>query len=248
MIALIVPVRRASTRLPDKPLHMIDGRPLVLHVAYNLREIAPEVPLYFAVDDRAVEKLLSQNGFSAIMTDPDLPSGTDRIAEANRRIGATQIINCQGDEPDVQRIHLELIVDSLRNGAKMATLALKNFTEEQFQNINRPKVVTDKDGNALYFSRSPIPYDRDNQGGKPPVGKANNAIGLHQGIYGYTSEFLQTFTQLEPTPLEKLERLEQLRALEHGHKIAVRYHTFPTHGIDTAEDVEDYLSNRLVLA
>jgi len=240
VLAIIVPVRRDSKRLEDKPLHLIGGRALVLHTAYRLREIAPEAPLYFAVDDRALEKLLVQHGFSAILTDPNLPTGTDRVAYANSRIGATQVINCPCDEPDVQRIHLELMMESLRKGSPMATLALKNFTDAEFNNPNRVKVVVGADGNALYFSRAPIPYERATNGGKPGPAAANGSIGLHQGIYAYTGDFLHRFTQLTPTPLEKLEKLEQLRALEYGFRIGVRFHTFPTHGIDTIEDAQAF--------
>lgn len=243
MLAIIVPVRRASTRLPDKPLYPIAGKPLVLHVAQRLKAIAPEIPTFFAVDDEKIKQILDSNGFKAIMTDPDLPNGTSRIEAANRQIKADQVINCQGDEPCVQREHIDLLADSLKRGAPMATLALKSFSDEEFLNPNRPKVVVGSSGQALYFSRAPIPYDRSNKTGilsKDAKSLAVERVGLHQGFYAYTADFLTAYVGLAATPLEQIEKLEQLRVLEHGYPIMVRFNQYPTQGIDTLEDVRAY--------
>ncbi len=242
-MAIIVPVRRASTRLPDKPLYPIAGKPLVLHVAERLKAIAGEIPTYFAVDNEEVMSVLEQAGFKAIMTDPELPNGTCRIAAANKQIGATQIINCQGDEPQIQRVHIDLLADSLKRGAPMATLALNSFTDEELLNPNRPKVVVGASGQALYFSRSILPYDRSAKDGVLSADSRNLAmgrIGLHQGFYAYTSAFLEQYVNLPATPLEQIEKLEQLRVIEHGYPIMVRFNNFPTQGIDTIEDVRAY--------
>jgi len=242
MLAIIVPVRRASTRLPNKPLYPIAGKPLVLHVAERLREIAPEIPLHFAVDDAEVKAVLENAGFSAIMTDPALPSGTDRIAAANKVIKATQVINCQGDEPCVQRTHIDLLADSLKRGAPMATLALNSFTQSEFQNPNRPKVIVGTSGQALYFSRAMIPYDRSGNGtlSQDSLTLARQRIGLHQGFYAYTAAFLEQFVKMPPSPFEQIEKLEQLRVIENGYPILVRFNNMPTQGIDTIEDVRAY--------
>jgi len=242
MLAIIVPVRRASTRLPDKPLHMIKGKPLVLHVAERLRTIAPEIPTYFAIDDEAVKNVLESSGFKTVMTDPYLPNGTSRIEAANREIKARWVLNCQGDEPCVQREHIDLLSDSLKRGAAMATLALRSFTEGEFRNPNRPKVVVGANGQALYFSRALIPYDRANHGllSAEAQKAARERVGLHQGFYAYTAEFLTAYVKMPAAPLEQLEKLEQLRVLEHGHPIVVRFNDFPTQGIDTPEDVTAY--------
>ncbi len=240
-LAIVVPVRRASTRLPNKPLHPIAGVPLVLRVANRLREIAGEIPTYFAVDDKEVKKLLEQNGFSVVMTSVNCPSGTDRIAEANRKIGADYVINCQGDEPAVMRAHIDLLADAILHGAPMATLALSEFTIEEYLNPNRPKVVVAANGDALYFSRATIPYDRTSGAKQVPAPSSmRGAVGLHQGFYAYSADMLERFTKLPQTPLEQIEKLEQLRVLEHGYRIQVRFNTFPTQGIDTPEDVAAY--------
>ena len=246
MLAIIVPARRASTRLNDKPMYSIAGKPLLLHVAERLRAIAPEIPTYYAVDDAEVKRLLEQNGFNAIMTSVDCPNGTVRIAEANRSIGATHIINAQGDEPQVQRVHLDLLADALRRGAPMATLALSTWSEEEFRNPARPKVIVGSNGQALYFSRSVIPYDRSAKEGEnglltpENMNLARQRIGLHQGFYAYTASFLNTYISLPATPFEQIEKLEQLRVIEHGYPIQVRFNNFPTRGIDTIEDVRAF--------
>jgi 3-deoxy-manno-octulosonate cytidylyltransferase (CMP-KDO synthetase) len=242
MLAIIVPVRRASTRLPDKPLYEIKGKPLVLHVAERLRVVAGDIPTYFAVDDQTVKETLEKAGFNAVMTDPDLPNGTCRVEQANREIKADLVINCQGDEPGVRKEHIELLADSLKKGAPMATLALGEFTDEEFMNPNRPKVVVGSSGQALYFSRWPIPYDRGNSGvlSKQMLELCHERVGIHQGLYAYTAEFLTTYAKLPASPMEQIEKLEQLRVLENGYPIHVRFNSLPMQGIDTPEDVKIY--------
>jgi 3-deoxy-manno-octulosonate cytidylyltransferase (CMP-KDO synthetase) len=240
MLALIVPVKRNAGDFLDKPLYPVLGIPLVIRVANHLRDICPDIPLHFAVDDRDIQKLLEQNGFSAILTNPNLSSGSDRAAEVNRRIGARHVITCPGDEPAIERAHIDLLADALKRGAPMTTLAITQFSQEDFSDTRRTKVVVGASGNALYFSRTGIPYDRATNGNLPPLAEGRGTIGLHQGLYGYSADMLERFAEWIPTPLEQAEGLEQLRVLENGYPIQVHFNSFPLANIETQEDVAAY--------
>ena len=229
-LALIVPARLASTRFPRKLLHEVDGKPLILWTAERLVNEVPGWPLFFAVAEEELAKVLRKAGFEAVLTDPNLPSGTDRVAAANREIGAARVINVQADEPLTRGKDLETLRDLLAADAPMATLAAPFPDEMDFRDPHKVKVVCGAPGQALYFSRAPIPFDRDNAGwGKFPA-------HWHLGLYGYQADFLEQFPQLPPGVLEQVEKLEQLRALEHGYTIAVGAAKGPTIGIDTPED------------
>ena len=229
-LALIVPARLASTRFPRKLLHEVDGKPLILWTAERLVNEVPGWPLFFAVAEEELAKVLRKAGFEAVLTDPNLPSGTDRVAAANREIGAARVINVQADEPMTRGKDVETLRDLLATGAPMATLAAPFPDEVGFRDSHKVKVVCGAAGQALYFSRAPIPFDRDNAGwGSFPA-------RWHLGLYGYQAEFLEQFPQLPPGTLEQVEKLEQLRALEHGYTIAVGAAEGPTIGIDTPED------------
>lgn len=234
---IIVPARLGSTRFPRKLLHPVRGKPILLWTAERIREQAPGFPLYFAVDHQELREVLEDNGFTAIQTRPDHPSGTDRLAEASRALGAESVINVQGDEPLISGRQIRLLAHGLEQDAAMATLATPIRTTGELNDPNHVKVVRDRTGGALYFSRAPIPFARDNPGGAVGEGPAAPGAYRHLGLYAYKAGFLRTFTSLEPGFLENTERLEQLRALEHGYRIHVGITEETTIGIDTPGDL-----------
>ncbi len=242
-MAIVIPARLASTRFPRKLLHPVRGKPLILWTAERVAGEAPEMPLFFAVADSELAEVLNSAGFQTVMTDPDLPSGTDRIGAANERIGADLVINVQADEPLVRRSHIERLAGLLsESDAAMSTLATPCQTAEEYRNPNRVKVVCDRGGYALYFSRSPIPFSRDRGVEVDDAWVRTNPCLVHLGLYGYRREFLAAYPELPRGPLEDLEKLEQLRALENGHRIAVGRCDEPTMGIDVPEDAERLVS------
>ena len=236
---IIVPARLESSRFPRKLMHRVLGKPIILWTAERIASVAPQFPLVFAVDHSILSDCLEAAGFNCIQTRPEHSSGTDRLAEANRSIGAERVINVQADEPLVSAEHIAALVAGLDAGADMATLAIPFDREEDFRNPNQVKVVRDHRGFALYFSRAAIPHDRDGSAG---------ALGgglRHLGLYAYSADCLQAFSGLKPSPLEQIEKLEQLRALEQGFRIFVGLSQQPSIGIDTAADVrlfEQYLT------
>lgn len=236
--AIIVPARLASTRFPRKLLHEIRGRPLILWVAERIATQVPEVPLHFAVDHEELETVLAARGFRTVRTSERHASGTDRIAEANASIGAEFVINVQADEPLVTAAQIHQLENLITTGpCPMATLAIPFTRAEDFCNPNQVKVVVTRAGEALYFSRAPIPHARDRDGAiTSDVLAAGFPAYRHLGLYAYRREFLAMFGSLAPGRLEMIERLEQLRALEHGHRIAVGLTDQPTIGVDTLED------------
>jgi len=229
--AIIVPARLGSTRFPKKLLYEVRGRPLILWTAENIRRIAPHVLLAFAVADEALRDLLEAEGYACIKTDPDLQSGTDRIAVANRQLGARNVVNVQADEPVIKAEHISQLFSMLEGGFDVATLASRFASYTDFRDPNKVKVVFDNRGSALYFSRSPIPLDRDAPGALP------EEAFWHMGVYGYTASALETFTHWSPGKLEQVERLEQLRFLENGSRIGVGETKFRTVGIDSPSDL-----------
>jgi 3-deoxy-manno-octulosonate cytidylyltransferase (CMP-KDO synthetase) len=234
--AIIVPCRLDSSRFPRKLLHKIKGKPLLLWVAERIAAVAPEYPLYFAVDHGLLTACLEGGGFRAIMTRSDHQSGTDRIAEANEQVGAEQVINVQADEPLVSAGQIALLGKLIAGSAPMATLATPFQTAADFMNPNQVKVVRGLDGRALYFSRAALPYSRDAKGQVDDAWVRANPCLRHLGLYAYKADLLRRFAKLPPGKLEALERLEQLRALENGFEIAVGLTDEPTIGVDTLED------------
>ncbi|MCC5839925.1 MAG: 3-deoxy-manno-octulosonate cytidylyltransferase [Opitutales bacterium] len=235
--AIIVPARLGSQRFPRKLLYLFEGIPLILWTARRIRAQAPEFPLFFAVAEEELADLLRRESFDTILTDPALLSGTDRLAQANERVGARRVINVQADEPLVRAEQIRQLDATLTSGLSMATLALPFSSETEFRDPNRVKVVMGANGEALYFSRAPIPFARDGQ----PWGEY--PAFLHLGLYAYTGDFLRTFGALPPGRLEQIEKLEQLRALEHGHRIGVGITAIPTIGIDTPADATHFLAH-----
>ncbi len=229
---IIVPARLASSRFPRKLLADAGGLPLILRTANRLAEQVPEYELFFAVDGEELATPLEKAGFSCILTDPGLASGTDRIARANQILQKEEVLNVQADEPMVSRNHILALTKALkRKGADLATLATPFGNTNDFKDPNQVKVVLDSTGFALFFSRSPIPYDREDGGG------LNELSYKHLGMYGYRQNFLQEFINLPIGSLEGLEKLEQLRALEQGSRIAVELVKDGTIGVDTEEDL-----------
>lgn len=235
--AIIVPCRLESTRFPRKLLHPVKGKPLVLWVAERITEQAPDFPLWFAVDHERLAECIEGAGFRAIMTDASHPSGTDRIAQANRRVRASYVINVQADEPLVTGGQLKALAQLIQGDAPMATLCTPFKRAEDFYNPNQVKVVWSPTARrALYFSRSPMPYARDQAGKVDDAWVAANPCFKHLGLYAYQADFLEQFVKLPPGKLEQIERLEQLRVLENGRPIAIDVTEDPTIGVDTAED------------
>ncbi len=238
--SIIVPARLASTRFPRKLLHPVRGKPIILWTAERIRAVAPEYPLYFAVDDDALERCLAEAGFNAVRTRSDHPSGTDRLAEANASVGAPAVINVQGDEPLVTGEQIRALAAGLAGEAAIATLAVPFERPQDFANPNQVKVVRDRSGYALYFSRSPMPFARDTAGQVDAAWLAANHCYRHLGLYAYKADFLSAFSGLEPGFLENIEKLEQLRAMEHGYRIHVGITDQATIGIDTPEDIGEF--------
>jgi len=237
-----VPARYASTRLPGKPLQLIAGEPMVLHVARRaLAAGAREVVV--ATDDERIGEALRDTPVRVVMTRVEHVSGSDRLAECAQTLDWPDdaiVVNLQGDEPLAPPSGIRAVADLLaQSQAPMATLAAPIKDIEEFLNPNCVKVVTSVDGHALYFSRASVPWPRDAFAHARERLPAGAPLLRHIGIYAYRAGFLRRFAKLSPTPLERIESLEQLRALEHGFRIAVRVapEPFPG-GVDTPEDLE----------
>ena len=234
-IAIIVPARVASTRFPRKLLHEIGGRPVILWTAERIRREAPEYPLHFAVDSEELLKLLERAGFDAVMTDVDHACGTDRIAEANRKIRADQVINVQADEPLVTGGQIRQLAALIQEDVEMATLGTPLLEEADYFNPNHVKCFSDRDGRALIFSRAPIPHFRDRNGEFDREAAAAIPLLIHLGLYAYDGSFLQRFAAMPPGRLEQVEKLEMLRVLEAGCRIQMGVTHDALIEIDTAE-------------
>jgi 3-deoxy-manno-octulosonate cytidylyltransferase (CMP-KDO synthetase) len=237
----LIPARLASTRLPNKPLAMIGDLPMVVHVAQRaLQSAASQVVV--ATDSDAVAQACAAHRIRTVMTRADHPSGSDRLAEACTLLALPDdacVVNVQGDEPLIDPELINAVAGLLQRdtAASMSTAAHAIDHEAEFLNPNVVKVVLDAQGRALYFSRAPIAFARASASGWL-AGPASGAL-RHVGIYGYRAGFLRQFPTLPPAPIEQTEALEQLRALWHGHKIAVHVSAqAPGPGVDTAEDLE----------
>ena len=237
-----IPARYASTRLPGKPLLAIAGEPMILHVARRaLAAGAAEVVV--ATDDQRVADALAGHPVRVVMTRTDHLSGSDRLADCADQLDWADdaiVVNLQGDEPLAPASGIRAVAAALAGSdAQMATLAAPIAEAAELFNPNCVKVVVDRTGHALYFSRSAQPWARDAFAATRERLPGGVPFLRHIGIYAYRAGFLRRFTQLSPTPLERAESLEQLRALEHGHRIAVRLtpEPFPA-GVDTLADLE----------
>jgi 3-deoxy-manno-octulosonate cytidylyltransferase (CMP-KDO synthetase) len=242
-IVAVMPARFASTRLPGKALLSETGRPLILHVVEAARRANSLQRIIVATDDARIADAVSAFGGEVMMTRADHPTGTDRVAEVAARLERARIIvNLQGDEPEISGQALDLSVALLENDleAPMATLATPIRDETIYRDPACVKVVCNRRGRALYFSRSPIPCHRD---GLPhPPTAAPPLAYLHLGIYAYRREFLLKLGSLPPSPLEAAEKLEQLRVLDSGYPIAVGLIDEPSVGIDTPDDYKRFVA------
>ena len=230
-VLCVIPARYASTRLPGKPLSMIAGKPMIQHVYERACQAQLPDEVVVATDNELVEKAVLDFGGKVVMTSPDHPSGTDRLAEvALMYPDVDVIVNVQGDEPMIPPEVIDRLAEAFNGDANLNMATMKVvMDEEDYENPAAVKVVTDQQGYALYFSRSLMPYPRN----KPEGFK----VFKHVGIYAYRRNFLLKYAALAPTPLEKAESLEQLRALENGYKIKVLESDFQGIGVDTPEDL-----------
>jgi 3-deoxy-manno-octulosonate cytidylyltransferase (CMP-KDO synthetase) len=234
---VIIPARHRSTRLPGKALADIAGRPMVWHVAERARRARGIARVIVATDDVRIRDAVAGTGADVVMTSPDHPSGTDRLAEVARALDADVLLNVQGDLPLLDPAMVERLAGRMADDAAlpMATIGVPLHDEAEWRSPHVVKVVAGADGRALYFSRSPIPFDRD--GVRAPA----EPLGWrHVGMYAYRREILLRLAALPPSPLERRESLEQLRALEHGIAIGVVSWTdaVPLIEVDTPADLE----------
>lgn len=235
-LAIIVPCRLESTRFPHKLLHPIRGQPLLQWVAERIAAQVPDFPLFFAVDDERLRAPLAARGFKIIMTSPAHASGTDRLAEANRMVQAEHVINVQADEPLVTDAQIRALAQLVAGDAPMATLATPFKRAVDFANPNQVKVAFGRNGRALFFSRSPLPFARERAGALDDAWVAANPCYKHLGLYAYQSGLLEKFSSLPRGRYEQIEKLEQLRVLEAGYDIMVGLTDDPSIGVDTLED------------
>ena len=231
-VVVVIPARYASSRFPAKPLHLICGKPMIQWTYEQASKAKLVSQVIVATDDQRIFDCVKSFGGEVAMTSTNHPSGTDRIAEVLEHVDADLVINVQGDEPTIDPVVIdELAVAMLEQGAEMGTAAVAIDREgEDFTNPNVVKLVKDCDGYALYFSRAAIPFCRE---GAEPVQPLK-----HWGLYAYTPELVRKFIKWPESSLEKCEKLEQLRAVEHGVKILVITAEHDTVGVDTLADAQ----------
>ena len=230
-VAVVIPARLASTRLPRKPLADICGRPMIRWVWDAARRAKGVTDVIVATDNEEIAQVVGAFGGRAVMTRGDHRSGTDRVAEVARELSVDIVVNVQGDEPLLPPSALEALVARFAPSAcAMGTLVHEESDPAELANPARVKVVCRADGRALYFSRSLIPHDRD--------GRGTGRYFKHLGVYAYRRDFLLELSRLPPSPLEELEQLEQLRVLENGHDILVVPVVYDGFGVDTPADLD----------
>ncbi len=232
-IVCIIPARFGSTRLPGKPLLKVKDKPLILWTYFRALSANVFDEVLVATDDHRIEEIVLKAGGKALMTGAQHTTGTDRINEVAQQIDCTHVVNLQGDEPLIPLDLLEEFVSTLKKIPKTSLLTcVSNATIEEVHNPDVVKAVLTRDNQALYFSRAPIPYNRD--------GDTGGQWYRHTGIYGFTQESLKAFCSYPPTPLEQTEKLEQLRALEMGMPIHCLVRDYDSPGIDTQEDLDAF--------
>jgi len=253
-VVAIIPARFGSTRLPGKPLAQIGGQPMIQHVYQSAANAKVLDRVIVATDDRRIEAVVKKFGGEVMMTSPDHASGTDRLAEVARKIKADLLVNVQGDLPFISAKTITQAVRPLRRDSSisMGTVCTAIYDESEWRNPNIVKVLTDKARLALFFSRAPIPFRRND--GVDPSGNQIAARAKrrlwgyrHLGLYVYRRDFLLKFSRLRPTALEQIESLEQLRALEHGYRIYVTQVDERSVEVDTPADLvraKNYLRRR----
>ncbi len=233
---MIIPARYRSTRFAAKLLRADTGRPLVQHVVDQVRKCGRVSQVIVAADDARFVEALKPFNTTVVMTSPSHQSGTDRIAEVARNLTDDFVVNVQGDEPEIEPNIVDRLIERLeQSDYDMATAATPFPRNADVADPNLVKVVSTAEGQAIYFSRSPIPFHRD-ASSLPPT------YYLHLGIYAFRRQFLLDFASWAPTPAETTEKLEQLRVLEKGRAIYVEKVKRATHGIDTAEQYQEFVT------
>ena len=241
----IIPARYASTRLPGKPLLPLANIPMIMHVVDRASRARLVGQVIVATDDQRIADAVRHDGAEARLTSSSAASGTDRVAEVAATLGAGIVVNVQGDEPLIEPSTIDAAIEPLIDDPmlQMSTTSEPIVSVEDVFNPAVVKVVTDSRGFALYFSRSPLPYIRPGESQTLEASLRFDPALLsnyrkHSGLYAYRSEFLKEFARMEPSPLERLEALEQLRALENGIKIRVVRVAHRSIGVDTEQDYE----------
>ncbi len=238
----VIPARLASTRLPRKPLRHILGKPMVQRVYEAARACSGLSDVIVATDSEEILSLCREHGWKAQMTSAECRSGTDRVREVAQNLSADIVVNVQGDEPLARPEHLDALLSVMKPGVEVGTVFTKCPAAE-VENPNTVKIVTALDGRALYFSRAAIPFDRDQCGGLHPSTPKTDVLGTpvryfkHLGFYAYTPQALEQFCAWPESELERAERLEQLRFLDHGVNIYAAETPFDTVGVDTEDDL-----------
>ena len=238
-VTAVIPARYASTRFPGKPLADLCGKPMIQWVCEGAGRCSLVDRVLVATDDERIAAAVQAFGGTAVLTRSDHPTGTDRLAEVAAGLDSELIVNVQGDEPLIDPAMIEAAVRPLLADPDipMGTLKTPLTSLEEFRNPNVVKVVTDRHGFALYFSRAQIPHPR-NFADQLETRWSELACAKHVGLYVYRRDFLLRFPNLQVTPLEEQEKLEQLRALEHGYRIHVAATPLGVQGVDTPEDLE----------
>src|SRR6186713_1559699 len=230
IIVAAIPARYAATRFPGKLMQMLGNKTIIRHVYDNTVSTGLFNDVFVVTDSDIIYKEIKENNGKAIMSKKVHESGSDRIAEAIAEMNIDVIVNVQGDEPFIKKEPLEKLVRLFNDPAVQVASLMRKISKEEAGNPNNVKVVTDNSGHALYFSRSIIPYQRDE--------RTNTGYFLHVGVYAYKKDVLMNFTKWPQSSLEKIEKLEQLRYLENGIKIKMAETDYNNIAIDTPEDLE----------
>lgn len=250
-VVAVIPARFASTRFPGKPLALLQGEPIIKWVVRRARDVEEISEIYVATDHLDIAKAAGQAGATALMPEGDFASGTDRIAAAARDLDADIVVNIQGDEPQIARDTIRRAIHAVINddSVHVGTACVKIYNRDEYLSPNVVKVVRDRFDYALYFSRSPIPnltraaggalpnYELSPTGTEPEGQPAHFFGWRHIGLYVYRRNVLDEFVSLSPTLLEDTEKLEQMRLMENGYRIAVPQTPFDCRGVDTPDDL-----------
>lgn len=232
-VVAIIPARYQSSRFPGKPLALICGKPMIQWVYERTSNVSCLDEVYVATDDERIKACVDSFGGKCLMTSEQHESGTDRLAECVERLGLDDldiVLNIQGDEPLIEEQMILDLISTMNGKVDMGTLKELITSQEDIENANIVKVVTDLDDNAMYFSRYPIPYNRGNE--------TDIKYYRHVGVYAYRVKFLKVFSKMSKSKYEKIECLEQLRALENGYKIKVKTTNSSSMGVDIPEQIQ----------
>jgi 3-deoxy-manno-octulosonate cytidylyltransferase (CMP-KDO synthetase) len=230
IIVAVIPARHAASRFPGKLMQMLGNKTIIQHVYDNTVSTGLFNDIFVVTDSDIIYKEIKENGGKVIMSKKEHESGSDRIAEVIKEMNIDVVVNVQGDEPFIKKEPLEKLVRLFNDDSTQVASLMRKISKEEAVNPNNVKVVTDKSGYALYFSRSVVPYQRDE--------KMNAEYFLHVGVYAYKKDVLMNFTKWPQSSLEKIEKLEQLRYLENGIKIKMAETDYNNIAIDTPEDLE----------